>query len=92
MFCNLCKRVQDPPKNGSLMWGEGGGVKILRFDKVTEHRTSKYHTEALSLAAESSRCHLENKAVEILSEAVTSVVAALKLLYLLIKRPVIFFG
>ena len=72
--------AQDLLENGSLMWGEGGGVKILHFNKVTEHETSKYHTEALSLEAESSRCHLENKAVEMPSKTVTSVVVALELL------------
>ena len=60
MFCNLCKKYKIHGQNSSLMWGEGGGVKILHFDKVTEHKTSKYHTEALLLEAESSQWHLEN--------------------------------
>ena len=73
--------------------GEGGRVTTLHFNKVTEPETSKYHTEVLLREEESSQCHLKNKAVEMLSEAVTSVVAALKLLslHVLIKCPVTFF-
>ena len=54
MLCNLCKKHKICGQNGSLMWSEGGGVKTLCFDKVTEHETSKYHAEALLLEAESS--------------------------------------
>ena len=35
MFCNLCKKHKIHGQNGSLMCGEGGGVKTLHFDKVT---------------------------------------------------------